>query len=158
MAVYLSLPPLNKRVDIITTSEVLAMRDAKEFASFYQMFSLSVDHNCQDPSEKRNYDVNIIYGTVSAFAGDLLRTEFYLQSEVRAHRPYEAAIVDEVDSMFIDQRQHYTQLATLTPGYKSMNVLLKFIYSFFQKFNLTNDNEFVIRQADGFYKGKSVFH
>ncbi|CAF4142001.1 unnamed protein product [Rotaria sp. Silwood2] len=152
LAVYLSLPPLNKRVDIITTSEILARRDAEEFAPFYQMFDLTVGHNCYDPPETPNYNVHIVYGTVNHFAGDLLRTEFYLQSEVRAHRPYEAAIVDEVDSMFIDQHQHYTQLASLTPGYKSLNVILRFIFTFFQKFNITEENEFVIRQPHGYVK------
>ncbi|CAF3473319.1 unnamed protein product [Rotaria sp. Silwood1] len=152
LAVYLSLPPLNKRVDIITTSEILARRDAEEFASFYQMFDLTVGHNCYDRPDSPNYNVHIIYGTVNHFAGDLLRTEFYLQTEVRAHRPYEAAIVDEVDSMFIDQHQHYTQLASLTPGYKSLNVILRFIFAFFQKFNITEKNEFVIRQPHGYVK------
>ncbi|CAF1367499.1 unnamed protein product [Rotaria sordida] len=152
LAVYLSLPPLNKHVDIITTSEILARRDAEEFTSFYQMFDLTVGHNCYDPPESPNYNVHIVYGTVNHFAGDLLRTEFYLQTEVRAHRPYEAAIVDEVDSMFIDQHQHYTQLASLTPGYKSLNVILRFIFAFFQKFNITEENEFVIRQPHGYVK------
>lgn len=154
MAVYLTLPPLNKYVDIITTSEILAQRDADEFALFYQMFGLTVGHNCYDPSIKPNYNVNIVYGTITHFAGDLLRTEFYLKSEIRGNRPYDAAIVDEVDSMFIDQRQHYTQLASLTPGYKSLNIILRFIFSFFQKFNITEKNEFVIRQTNGFYKGE----
>ena len=154
MAVYLSLPPMSKRVDIITTSEILAQRDADEFAPFYGMFNLSVGHNCCDPETKPNYSVHIIYGTVSHFAGDLLRTDFYLKTEIRGDRPYEAVIVDEVDSMFIDQRQHYTQLASLTPGYKSLNIILRFIFSFFQKYNITENNEFVIRQIDGYYKGK----
>jgi preprotein translocase subunit SecA len=153
VAVYLSLPPLNKHVDIITTSEILAQRDADEFAPFYRMFGLSVDHNCYEPSVTPNYNVNIVYGTVVQFAGDLLRTDFYLQTEIRGNRPYDAAIVDEVDSMFIDQRQHYTQLASLTPGYKTLNIVLRFIYSYFQKYNITENNEFVIRQANGFSKG-----
>ena len=154
VAVYLSLPPMNKRVDIITTSEILAQRDADEFAPFYRMFGLSTGHNCCDSSTKPNYSVDIVYGTVAHFAGELLRTSFYLRTEIRGDRPYDAAIVDEVDSMFIDQRQHYTQLASLTPGYKSLNILLRFIFSFFQKYNITENNEFVIRKNDGYYKGK----
>ncbi|CAF3445884.1 unnamed protein product, partial [Rotaria sp. Silwood2] len=121
LAVYLSLESSKKYVDIITTSEILAQRDTQEFASFYQMFNLTVGHNCHDPSENSNYNFDIIYGTVTQFAGDLLRTEFYLNKEVRGDRPYSTVIVDEVDSMFIDQREHFTQLASLTPGYKSLN-------------------------------------
>ena len=64
---------------------------------------------------------------MNQFAGDLLRTEFYLETKVRGNRPYSSVIVDEVDSMFIDQRQHFTQLASLTPGYKTLNIILKFI-------------------------------
>ncbi|CAF3721548.1 unnamed protein product [Rotaria sp. Silwood1] len=152
LAAYLSLAPAKKCVDIITTSEVLAQRDAEEFASFYQMFNLTVGHNCHEPSQTPNYSVDIIYGTVNQFAGDLLRTEFYLETKVRGNRPYSAVIVDEVDSMFIDQREHFTQLASLTPGYKSLNVILKFIFIFFKKYNITEDNEFVIQQANGFVK------
>ncbi len=154
MAVYLSLSPAKQYVDIITTSEILAKRDAEEFAPFYQMFNLTVGHNCTDPSQTPDYTVHIIYGTVNNFAGDLLRTEFYLDTKVRGNRPYAAVIVDEVDSMFIDQREHFTQLASLTPGYKSLNVVLKFIFIFFKKYDLTEDDEFVIRQENGFVKGK----
>ncbi|CAF4120117.1 unnamed protein product [Rotaria sp. Silwood2] len=156
LAVYLSLSPINKRVDIITTSEILAQRDAAEFSPFYRMFGLSVGHNCCDPETKPNYSVHIVYGTGAHFAGNLLRTDFYLKTEIRGNRPYDAAIVDEVDSMFIDQRQHYTQLASLTPGYKSLNIILRFIYSFFQKYNITENNEFVIGQNDGYYKADAL--
>lgn len=154
VAVFLSLHPMNKRVDIITTSAILAQRDAAEFAAFYRMFGLSVGHNCCDSGTKPDYSVHIVYGTVSHFAGDLLQTDFYLKTEVRGNRPYDAVIVDEVDSMFIDQRQHYTQLASMTPGYKSLGAILRFIYSFFQKYNLTENDEFVIRQNSGYFKGK----
>ncbi|CAF3584208.1 unnamed protein product [Rotaria sordida] len=109
LTVYLSLPPMNKRVDIITTSEILAQRDAAEFAPFYRMFGLSVGHNCCDPETKPNYSVHIVYGTVSHFAGDLLRTDFYLKTEIRGDRPYDAAIVDEVDSQFSRARQQWLE-------------------------------------------------
>ncbi|CAF3954906.1 unnamed protein product [Rotaria sp. Silwood1] len=98
--------PSKRCVDIITTSEVLAQRDAEEFARFYQMFSLTVRHNCHESSQTPNYSVDIIYDTVNQFASDLLRTEFYLETKVRGNRSYSAVIVDEVDSMFIDQREH----------------------------------------------------
>ncbi|CAF1560932.1 unnamed protein product, partial [Rotaria sp. Silwood1] len=153
LAVYLSLESSKKYVDIITTSEILAQRDAQEFASFYQMFNLTVGHNCHDPSENSSYSFDIIYGTVTQFAGDLLRTEFYLNKEVRGDRPYSTVIVDEVDSMFIDQREHFTQLASLTPGHKSLNIILKFIFVFFKKYNITENNEFIIKQENGFVKG-----
>ncbi|CAF1211073.1 unnamed protein product [Rotaria sp. Silwood1] len=150
LAVYLSLPPLNKRVDIITTSEILAQRDVEEFGTFYKMFNLSAGHNCCNPPQIPNYGVDVVYGTVNHFAGDLLRRDFYLQSEIRANRSFEAAIVDEVDSMFIDQRQHFTQLASLTPGYKAFNVILRLIYSIFQTFSMTEDaRQFIIRQPNG---------
>ncbi|CAF1048452.1 unnamed protein product [Rotaria sp. Silwood1] len=152
LAVYLSLASSEKYVDIITTSEILAQRDAQEFAPFYQMFNLTVGHNCRDPSETPNYRFDIIYGTINQFAGDLLRTEFYLNTEVRGDRPYSIVIVDEVGSMFIDQREHFTQLASLTPGYKSLNIILKFIFIFFKKYNITENNEFVIKQENGFVK------
>ncbi|CAF0988962.1 unnamed protein product, partial [Didymodactylos carnosus] len=142
LAVYLALG--RKKVDIITTSEVLAIRDTEEFKDFYEMFNLTCTHNCGDNLEdKTNYLLDIVYGTVNHFAGDLLRTEFYLEN-VRQNRPYEAAIVDEVDSMFIDQSNHYTQLASLTPGMKSLAIIFRLIWSCFSQFNITDDDCFVM--------------
>jgi hypothetical protein len=157
VAVYLSLTPLFKRVDIITTSDILAQRDAEEFESFYKIFNLAVGHNCCDSNIIPNYNVHIMYGTVNHFAGDLLRSTFYLQTEIRSERAYDAVIVDEVDSMFIDHCQDSTQLASLTPGYKSLNVILRFIYIFFCTYNITPDDEFIIRSAKGVDLGQIIY-
>ena len=156
VAAYLAVAPMNKRVDIITTSEVLAERDANEFTRFYQMFYLSVGHNCCKSNEEPNYGVHIVYGTANHFAGDLLRNEFYLKTNIRANRPYDAAIVDEVDSMFIDGRQHYTQLAILTPGYKALNNILRLIFLIFQTYNITEDNKFIMHDGNRYVTSKGV--
>ncbi|CAF3851092.1 unnamed protein product [Rotaria sp. Silwood1] len=80
LAAYLAVGKQGKKVDIITTSEVLAIRNTEEFKDFYDMFNLTCTHNCRDgeKNDQTNYSLDIVYGTVNHFAGDLLRTEFYL--------------------------------------------------------------------------------
>ncbi|CAF1204706.1 unnamed protein product [Rotaria sordida] len=139
LAAYLAVGKQGKKVDIITTSEVLAIRDTEEFKDFYDMFNLTCTHNCRDGREndKTNYSLDIVYGTINHFAGDLLRTEFYLQN-VRQNRPYDVAIVDEVDSMFIDQSNSYTQLASLTPGMKSLTIIFRLIWNCFSTYHISS--------------------
>ena len=65
------------RVDIVTSSPLLAERDAKEFKPFYEYFGLTVMDNSENqPSEgtpKPCYQCDIVYGTASMFEADILR-------------------------------------------------------------------------------------
>ncbi len=105
------------KVDVITSSEVLAKRDAEEKSNLFEMFSLTVGHNSskdlddflevQDINSnsikftKKCYLKDIVYGDAKDFQGDLLRHEYSLKY-TRGERGLDVAIVDEVDSMLID--------------------------------------------------------
>ncbi|CAF3758398.1 unnamed protein product [Rotaria sordida] len=108
-----------KNVDIITSSPVLAERDAKEKAKFYSMFDIQCSSNNDKSSyltgPKACYKKQIVYGEVAQFQFDTLRTE-YAQLNTLADRKYEVAIVDEVDSMFIDDNSKIARLATNVAG------------------------------------------
>ncbi|CAF4225379.1 unnamed protein product, partial [Rotaria sordida] len=89
-----------KKVDIITSSPVLAERDAKEKEKFYSMFDLQCSDN-NDKSiylvgPKKCYRKEIVYGEATQFQFDTLRTE-YAQLNTLDDRICEVAIVDEVD-------------------------------------------------------------
>ncbi|CAF4947933.1 unnamed protein product, partial [Rotaria socialis] len=104
-----------KKVDIITSSPVLAERDAKEKAKFYNMFDLQCSDN-NDKSiylsgPKKCYRKDIVYGEATQFQFDTLRTE-YAQLNTLDGRKCEVAIVDEVDSMLIDDSSKIARLAT----------------------------------------------
>ena len=110
-----------KHVDIITSSPLLAHRDAMEWSKFYRIFGLKATHNTDvirslathvtDYEDKRIcYRHNIVYGTISDFSADILRDEFE-QKNVRCGRPFDAVIVDEVDLLMLDEGIQFTYLS-----------------------------------------------
>ncbi len=116
-AVMLALQ--GKHVDIVTSSPILAVRDAKEWKAFYEIFGLTVAHNTNlDREENANlgdvlyesYKANIVYGTVGHFAGDILRQEFEYDY-VRVDRRFDAVLVDEVDMLMLDEGVQFTYLS-----------------------------------------------
>ena len=95
---------LGRTVDIVTSSPVLSQRDAEEWRTFYKTLELDVDCNVEDNREEDSqcYKCPIVYGTVETFARDILKTEFILK-DVRHGRKCDVVIVDEVDTLLIDQ-------------------------------------------------------
>ena len=103
---------LGRTVDIVTSSPVLSQRDAEEWREFYSVMELEVGCNVEDNTKEDTtcYECPIVYGTVETFARDILKTEFLLQ-DVRKGRKCDIVIVDEVDSMLIDQGVQCTYLS-----------------------------------------------
>lgn len=110
-------------VDVITSSPELAKPQAEELEDFYAMFGLTVSHNGNDEVEKSTrYKSDIVYGTAAEFQGDILRDEFS-KLGTRGGRECDFGIVDEVDSMLIDGRDHIVMLSSEMPA---MNYLEPF--------------------------------
>ena len=109
-AAYLALS--GKKVDIISSSTVLADRDAEEpdRINFYTNLGLTV--GC---ASKDEYDKNIVYGDTQNFQAGILKEEFK-EKEVRHNRPFDCIIVDEVDSISLDNIITMTQLTDNFPG------------------------------------------
>lgn len=97
-------------VDIITTSDTLATRDTKKFAPFFQSLGLSVTHTVEHESHEI-FDKDVVYGTISDFEFAYLRGETQGEWNGRRLRTYDVAIVDEVDSMFIDMQRNQAILS-----------------------------------------------
>jgi preprotein translocase subunit SecA len=123
------------KVDIITNSLILAKRDAKEKETFFNMFNIKVAHNSDDnynfKDKKKCYDssIDIIYGDASGFQFDILRHE-YSDLGTRGDRSFKntIAIIDEVDSMLIDDSSKIAMLADTMPGMSSLSILLTSIW------------------------------
>ncbi len=95
-----------KGVHIITVNDYLADRDSKEMGQLYEWLGLTVGLNTNDLSkdEKREaYACDITYGTNNEFGFDYLRDNMVLYKEKMVQRPLHYAIVDEVDSILIDE-------------------------------------------------------
>ncbi|KRN43154.1 preprotein translocase subunit SecA [Fructilactobacillus fructivorans] len=105
MPVYLNALS-GKGVHVVTVNEYLSQRDATEMGQLYNWLGLSVGVNSADknPEEKRAaYNSDITYSTNSEIGFDYLRDNMVVYKEDRVQRPLNFAIVDEVDSILIDE-------------------------------------------------------
>ena len=93
-------------VHVVTVNDYLARRDANWMAPIYQILGMSVGviQSSQDPQIKREaYHADITYGTNNEFGFDYLRSNMVFDLEERLQRDLNYAIVDEVDSILIDE-------------------------------------------------------
>jgi len=93
-------------VHIITVNEYLADRDAREMGELFKFLGLTVglNVNSMTKTEKRAaYQADITYGTNNEFGFDYLRDNMVLYKEQMVQRPLNFAIIDEVDSILIDE-------------------------------------------------------
>ena len=94
-------------VDILTSSEVLAERDAEESKEMFNLFKIKVSNNCdlkaiaEESTRKKRYEKNsVIYGEIGHFQRDLFLTKYYNKNIRKSLAT--CLIIDEVDSMCID--------------------------------------------------------
>ncbi len=95
-----------KGVHIVTVNEYLAQRDANWMRPLYEFLGLTVGviQSMQDPATKREaYAADITYGTNNEFGFDYLRDNMALRKEDRVQRKLHFSVVDEVDSILIDE-------------------------------------------------------
>ncbi|MHA1558735.1 MAG: preprotein translocase subunit SecA [Alphaproteobacteria bacterium] len=95
-----------KGVHVVTVNDYLAKRDAEWMGKIYEFLGLKVGcitNNLDDDERRKAYSADVTYGTNHEFGFDYLRDnmKFHLQSIVM--RPFNYAIVDEVDSILIDE-------------------------------------------------------
>ncbi|CAF1332837.1 unnamed protein product [Adineta steineri] len=116
------------QVDIVTSSPELATPQAIQQKEFYQQFNLTVSHNGHDLIDiKKRYNADIVYGAAGNFQGDILRDE-YSKLGTRNGRKCDVAIVDEVDSMLIDGKNHIVMLSSPMPAMDHLEPLLAAIW------------------------------
>ena len=105
MAVYLNALT-GKGVHVVTVNEYLAGRDAAWMGQIYRFLGLSVGVNARAlrPEQKRAaYNCDIMYTTNSELGFDYLRDNMVTEVENRVQRPLYFALIDEVDSILIDE-------------------------------------------------------
>ncbi|MFS0636619.1 preprotein translocase subunit SecA [Mesobacillus foraminis] len=105
MPVYLNAIT-GKGVHVVTVNEYLASRDANEMGQLYEFLGLTVGLNLtgMDKEEKQAaYQADITYGTNNEYGFDYLRDNMVLYSHQKVQRPLHYAVIDEVDSILIDE-------------------------------------------------------
>lgn len=112
-----------KGVHVVTVNDYLAKRDGEEMGRIYEFLGLTVGiivHGL-DASERREaYNCDITYGTNNEYGFDYLRDNMVIYKEERVQRPLNFAIVDEVDSILIDEAR--TPLIISGEGDKSTHL------------------------------------
>ncbi|KON86309.1 preprotein translocase subunit SecA [Sporosarcina globispora] len=105
MPVYLNALT-GKGVHVVTVNEYLASRDATEMGQLYEFLGLTVGLNLNGLSKEEKqaaYAADITYGTNNELGFDYLRDNMVLYKEQKVQRPLHYAVIDEVDSILIDE-------------------------------------------------------
>ncbi|MBW2219235.1 MAG: preprotein translocase subunit SecA [Deltaproteobacteria bacterium] len=120
---YLNALPKGKSVHIITVNDYLAQRDADWMGKIFKFLGLEIGtilHGMDDTERKRAYNADIIYGTNNEFGFDYLRDNMKFEKESIVQGELDFAIVDEVDSILIDEAR--TPLIISGPAEKSTSL------------------------------------
>ena len=115
-----------KGVHVVTVNDYLAKRDAEWMGKVYNFLGLSVGtilSNITDAQRKAAYAADITYGTNNEFGFDYLRDNMKFRLEDMVQRPFNFAIVDEVDSILIDEAR--TPLIISGPAEDSSQLYVK---------------------------------
>lgn len=141
LATYLNAL-LGKGVHVVTVNEYLAERDSRIMGQLYNFLGLTVglNKNGLSPEEKREaYACDITYGTNNEFGFDYLRDNMVLYKEQMVQRPLFFAIIDEVDSILIDE----ARTPLIISGSANKSTELYYICSHFVK-RLEPEKDFTI--------------
>jgi preprotein translocase subunit SecA len=109
-----------KGVHVVTVNDYLARRDSEWMGKLYRFLGLSVGlivHGLDFAERKMAYAADVTYGTNNEFGFDYLRDNMVVQRDQMVQRPLNYGIVDEVDSILIDEAR--TPLIISGPGEKS---------------------------------------
>ncbi|MGN0733166.1 MAG: preprotein translocase subunit SecA [Emergencia sp.] len=153
-----------KGVHVITVNDYLAKRDAEWMGKLYSFLGLTVGcvvHGIDNEERKAAYNADITYGTNNEFGFDYLRDNMVIYKEDLMQRELNYAIIDEVDSILIDEAR--TPLIISGRGEKSTDLYQK--ADQFVK-GLTKETDFTIEEKDqqvaltdeGVEKAEKYFH
>ena len=110
-------------VHVVTVNDYLARRDSEWMGKIYNFLGLSVGlivHDMDFAQRRAAYSCDITYGTNNEFGFDYLRDNMVIYAEQMVQRPLNYAIVDEVDSILVDEAR--TPLIISGPGEKSTDM------------------------------------
>jgi len=130
LAVYLNALP-GKGVHVVTVNDYLARRDAEWMGQIYKFLGMTVGvvvSNQDNASKQAAYAADITYGTNNEYGFDYLRDNMAFRAADRVQRPLHYAIVDEVDSILIDEARTPLIISgpteDITDLYTKINVII----------------------------------
>ena len=158
-----------KGVHIITVNEYLAGRDAGWMGKIYEFLGLTVGVNYREYSrteKKKAYNCDIMYSTNNEIGFDYLRDNMVVKAEDRVQRPLNFVIIDEVDSVLIDEAR--TPLIISGGKMQSANLYMqadKFVkglkenkgYIYDEKTKAVSLDEEGIKKAESYFNIKNLY-
>ncbi|WP_304340829.1 preprotein translocase subunit SecA [Metaclostridioides mangenotii] len=158
-----------KGAHVITVNDYLAQRDKDQMQPVYEFLGMSVGVIIQDQDpnlRKSQYNCDIVYGTNNEFGFDYLRDNMVTRKDDKVQRELNFAIVDEVDSILIDEAR--TPLIISGQGdestalYQQANVLIETLkeedYEIDKKDNYANLTETGMKKAESFFSLENLTH
>jgi len=158
-----------KGAHVITVNDYLAQRDKEQMQPVYEFLGMSVGVIIQDQDpnlRKAQYNCDIVYGTNNEFGFDYLRDNMVTRKDDKVQRELNFAIVDEVDSILIDEAR--TPLIISGQGdestalYQQANVLIETLkeedYEIDKKDNYANLTETGMKKAESFFSLENLTH
>jgi len=134
-----------KGVHVITVNDYLARRDSSWMSQIYGFLGLStgiIVHGLSDSQRKQNYGCDISYGTNNEFGFDYLRDNMKFRLEDYVQRDLHYAIVDEVDSILIDEAR--TPLIISGPTEESTDLYYQIDRQIISQGGLTRETDYTI--------------
>jgi len=160
LAVYLNALP-GDGVHVVTVNDYLAKRDAEWMGRVYRFLGLSVGVIVPDLDEdarRAAYGADITYGTNNEFGFDYLRDNMKYERAAMVHRPFNFAIVDEVDSILIDEARTPLIISGPTDDktdlYRSVDILVKRLVP--EDYDLDEKQKTIILTEDGTEKAERM--
>ncbi|CAN7153693.1 preprotein translocase subunit SecA [Paenibacillus sp. LjRoot153] len=154
---------LGKGVHVVTVNDYLAQRDSGEMGQIYEFLGLTVGVNLHDLSHEEKqaaYACDITYGTNNEYGFDYLRDNMVLYKEQMVQRPLYYAVIDEVDSILVDEAR--TPLIISGQAAKSTDMYFtadRFVSTLKEEEDYTIDIKVraVALTEDGVAKGERAF-
>ncbi len=164
MVVYLNALPA-KGVHVVTVNEYLSRRDGEEMGELYKWLGLTVGINTADmtPEEKRAaYNADITYSTNSEIGFDYLRDNMVTRKEDRVQRPLNFALVDETDSILIDEART-PLIISGAPAQESTQLYMRadrFVKTLTEgeDYKVDHETKSVLLSAEGIRKAEKYFN
>jgi len=160
LAVYLNALP-EKGVHVVTVNDYLARRDADWMGQIYRFLGLSVGvivPNLSDQERRDAYNSDITYATNNELGFDYLRDNMKYSRDQMVQRPFNFAIVDEVDSILIDEARTPLIISGPTDDkselYMSVDALVKTLVP--EDYELDEKQKSVVLTEDGTEKAERM--
>ncbi|WP_404274802.1 accessory Sec system translocase SecA2 [Exiguobacterium undae] len=127
-------------VHVITVNEYLARRDAEQIGQIHRFLGLTVGINSAELSfeeKQQAYASDITYGVGTEFGFDYLRDHLIMRPEERLQRPLRFALIDEVDSVLIDEAKTPLIMAERDTVHEGLQQLIRHVVQ-----NFTNETDY----------------